>query len=91
MTHISGRIRIAAPFELVFDTVADSRNEPSFNQAMTAAEGDDTVLGWDWQVRPNGWLRAVGPLLGPLGRRMERRIWTGLKHKLENEGAAHSS
>jgi hypothetical protein len=38
MTHISGRIRIAAPLELVFDTVADSRNEPSFNQAMTAVE-----------------------------------------------------
>lgn len=148
MTHISGRIRIAAPLELVFDTVADSRNEPSFNQAMTAvelltplpigqgtrfrarmgkagmemlveltefdrphrlgsrttssvmetsgeltlaAEGNDTVLGWDWQVRPKGWLRAVGPLFGPLGGRMERKIWTGLKHKLENEGAAGSS
>ena len=25
----------------------------------------------------------LGPLFGPLGGRMERRIWTGLKHQLE--------
>ena len=48
-----------------------------------AAEGDSTVMSWDWQVRPKGWLRVVGPFFGPLGSRMERKIWTGLKHKLE--------
>ena len=47
------------------------------------ADGDGTVMGWDWQVRPKGWLRTIGPLFGPLGGRMERRIWAGLKHKLE--------
>jgi hypothetical protein len=140
VAHIVGNVRIAAPLEQVFDTVADSRNEPSFNPAMVdvelltplpvragttflarmgtsrmemlvevteferphrvgsrtrssmmetsgaltfAAEGDETVMSWDWQVRPKGWLRAVGPLAGPLGRRMERKIWTGLKHQLE--------
>lgn len=36
--RISGRIRIAVPAERVFDTVADTRNEPSFNPAMTGAE-----------------------------------------------------
>ena len=143
MARISGQVRIAAPVERVFDTVADSRNEPSFNPAMTdvelltpppiglgtrfrahmgragmemlieltefdrpyrlgssttssmmetsgaltfAAEGDImTTMSWDWQVR-RGWLRALGPLLGPLGGRMERRIWTGLKQMLESDG-----
>jgi hypothetical protein len=140
VAHIAGSVRIAAPLEQVFDTVADSRNEPSFNPAMVdvelltplpvragttflarmgtsrmemlvevteferphrvgsrtrssimetsgaltfAAEGDETVMSWDWQVRPKGWLRVVGPLAGPLGGRMERKIWTGLKHQLE--------
>jgi hypothetical protein len=34
MAHITGHIRIAAPAGQVFDTAADSRNEPSFNPAM---------------------------------------------------------
>jgi len=48
-------------------------------------------MGWDWRVRPKGWFRLLGPLVGPLGVRMERRIWTGLKHKLENDGDARTS
>ena len=38
MAHITGHVRIAAPLEQVFDTVADSRNEPTFNPAMTDVE-----------------------------------------------------
>ena len=140
MAHITGSIGIKASCERVFDTVADSRLEPSFNPAMTevelltpgpiglgtrfrarmgragmemlveltefdrprrlgsrttssmmetsgtltcSGEGDSTRLSWDWQVRPRGWFRALGPLVGPLGHRMERKIWTGLKSKLE--------
>jgi uncharacterized protein YndB with AHSA1/START domain len=140
VAHISGHIRIAAPVEQVFDTVADTRNEPSFNPAMASAEmltplpiglgtrfrarmgrggspmlveltefdrphrlgssttssmmetsgvltfaadGDGTVMGWDWQVRPKGWMRMLGPLFGSVGGRMERGIWTRLKHQLE--------
>lgn len=140
--HVMGSVRIAVPCERVFDVVADSRNEPSFNPAMTEVElltpepvglgsrfrarmgragtvmhvelthferprrlgsvttssimetsgsltftpdGDGTVMAWDWRVRPRGWFRALGPLVGPLGRRMERGIWTGLKRRLEAE------
>lgn len=147
MAHIAGKIRIAAPLERVFDTVADSRNEPSFNPAMTevelltpepiglgtrfrarmgkagmdmlveltefdrphrlgslttsammetagtltfTTEPDATILAWDWQVRPKGWFRAFLPLVGPLGRRMERKIWTGLKRRLETEATPHT-
>jgi hypothetical protein len=148
VAHISGRVRIAAPVERVFDTAADSRNEPSFNPAMSevelltpppiglgarfrarmgragmlmlveltefdrphrlgsrttssmmettgaltfTADSGSTVMSWDWQVRPKGWFRALGPLAGPLGARMERRIWTGLKHMLENDDGAAPS
>jgi carbon monoxide dehydrogenase subunit G len=140
VAKIGGQILIARPVEEVFDFVADSRNEPLFNPAMTgvelltplpigrgtrfrarmsraggqmlveltefdrphrlgsrttssmmqtsgaltfAADGDGTIMNWDWQVRPKGWMRMLGPLVGPLGGRMERRIWTGLKHQLE--------
>ena len=145
MARITGHVRIAVAIGNVFDTVADSRNEPSFNPAMTgvelltpppigsgtrfrarmgkanvemlveltefdrphrlgsrttssmmdtsgtltfASEGEDTVMSWDWQVRPKGWLRLLGPLSGPLGGRMERRIWSGLKHQLEVDARA---
>jgi hypothetical protein len=52
-----------------------------------AADGDGTVMSWDWQVHPKGWMRMLGPLFGPLGRRMERRIWTSMKRYLENAAA----
>ena len=53
-----------------------------------AAEGEETVMSWDWQVRPKGWLRMLSPLAVPLGGRMERKIWTGLKHQLEDAANA---
>jgi Polyketide cyclase / dehydrase and lipid transport len=144
MARIEGEILIDRPVEAVFDLVADSRNEPSFNPAMTsvelltplpigagtrfrarmgrpgtqmlveltefdrphslgsrttssmmqtsgaltfAADGEGTIMSWDWQVRPKGWMRMLGPLFGPLGGRMERRIWTSMKRYLENTAA----
>lgn len=145
VAQVTGSIRIAAPLERVFDTVADSRNEPSFNPAMTEVElltpepiglgsrfrarmanggmdmlveltefdrphrlgsvttssmmetsgtltlttdADVTLMVWNWQVRPKGWFRALGPLVSPIGRRMERKIWTALKRRLETPGPA---
>ena len=38
MARIEGQILIGRPAEEVFDFVADSRNEPSFNPAMTGVE-----------------------------------------------------
>ena len=144
MAKIEGEILIGRPAEEVFDFVADSRNEPRYNPAMTgvelltplpvgrgtrfrarmgragmqmlveltefdrphrlgsrtassmmdtsgaltfAADGDGTVMSWDWQVRPKGWMRMLGPLFGPLAGRMERRIWASMKQYLENAAA----
>jgi hypothetical protein len=144
MAKIEGEILIDRPVEEVFDFVADSRNEPSFNAAMASVElltplpigrgtrfrarmgqagmemlveltefdrphrlgshttsammetsgaltfaagGDGTIMSWDWQVRPKGWMRMLGPLFGPLGGRMERRIWASMKRYLENTAA----
>lgn len=140
VAHIGGQVHIAAPVERVFDVVADTRNEPAFNPAMTGVElltplpvglgtrfrarmgragkpmlveltefdrpyrlgscttssmmdtsgtltftasGQGTVMAWDWQVHPKGWTRMLGPLVGLLGGRMERRIWSRLKQQLE--------
>ena len=144
MAHITGQLRIVASPELVFDTAADSRNEPSFNPAMTRVElltpgpiglgtrfrarmgqgldmlveltefdrphrlgstttssmmetsgtltftpdRDATVMAWDWQLRPKGWFRLLGPLVAPLGRRLELKIWSGLKRTLEEARAS---
>jgi hypothetical protein len=30
-----------------------------------AAEDQDTIMSRDWQLRPKGWLRLLGPLAGP--------------------------
>ncbi|HQY33889.1 SRPBCC family protein [Actinotalea sp.] len=50
-----------------------------------AAEGDSgrTRMTWDWDVRTQGWTRLAAPLVWLLGHRMERRIWTGLKARVE--------
>jgi hypothetical protein len=43
-----------------------------------------TRMRWHWDLRPNGVLRFMGPLVASMGRRQERRIWTGLKRLLES-------
>ena len=52
-----------------------------------ASETGATRLSWDWQVHPKGWFKALGPLVTVVGHRMERKIWTGLKRKLETTTA----
>ena len=146
MSRVRGSLDIARPVEMVFDVVADQRNEPSYNPHMTAATktsdgpigngtrfeaavlsrgkarpviieytsfepphridsrsvmADATVEGhlqcdptpagthfsWDWTVTLTGAARLAGPLIGIIGRRQERTIWTGLKHHLEHTDA----
>jgi hypothetical protein len=50
-------------------SLATSSTMETFGALTLTAEGDETVMGWDWQVRPKGWFRLLGPLVGPLGRR----------------------
>ncbi len=42
-----------------------------------------TRMRWAWDLEPGGALRLLSPLIATMGRRQERRIWTGLKHHLE--------
>ena len=43
-----------------------------------------TRFSWDWEVTLTGPARLAGPLVGVIGRRQERTIWTGLKNHLED-------
>ena len=45
-----------------------------------------TLMRWSWDVQAHGVLRFMGPLVASMGRRQERRIWTGLKQLLEAAG-----
>ena len=50
-------------------------------------DGDQaTVMVWDWKVTPRLWLRFFEPVLGPVGRRLERRIWTAARDALQATG-----
>jgi hypothetical protein len=46
---------------------------------------EGTRLWWSWDVRPVGSSRLLRPVLGMVGNRQERRIWTELKHRLERD------
>jgi uncharacterized membrane protein len=149
VAHISDQIRIGRPVEVVFDFIADSRNEPTYNSDMRSVtllteepigtgsqframmgrggmemlvtltafdrphllgsvttstlmdtegtltftpDGDQaTVMVWDWQVTPRLWLRILGPVLGPVGARLERRIWAAARDALQGSDAPAGS
>ena len=42
-----------------------------------------TRFSWDWTVTVTGPARLAGPVVGLVGRRQERTIWTGLQRLLE--------
>ncbi|HSI81785.1 MAG TPA: SRPBCC family protein [Solirubrobacterales bacterium] len=44
---------------------------------------EGTSMRWVWEVRPQGALRLLRPLLGPIARRQARTIWSSLKRELE--------
>lgn len=43
-----------------------------------------TELAWDWDLTLEGVGKVLSPLVGVLGRRQERRVWTGLRDYLES-------
>jgi hypothetical protein len=45
--------------------------------------GESTLMRWSWDVRPEGALRMLAPLVGWIGDRQERRVWSGLKSCME--------
>ncbi len=47
-----------------------------------------TRMRWVGDVEPKGYLRLMSPIVGWMGRRQERRIWTSLKHLLEDPHAS---
>jgi hypothetical protein len=51
---------------------------------------EGTRMRWIGDVRPRGGLRLLGPLVGWLGTRQERRIWSSLKDHLESSTAGGS-
>jgi uncharacterized protein YndB with AHSA1/START domain len=85
----------AKPVEMVIEVTAFER--PHRLASTTRMEGMvldggltfDTTAGgtrmsWSWSLHPTGPMRLLTPLLAIMGRRNERRIWTGLKHHLES-------
>ena len=46
---------------------------------------EGTRLRWTWDLAPRGILRLATPVIGLVGRREERTIWTSLKHLLERD------
>ena len=44
---------------------------------------EGTRMRWSWDLAPGGLLKLLSPLVATMGRRQEKRIWTGLKHHLE--------
>ncbi|HEU5143798.1 MAG TPA: SRPBCC family protein [Dermatophilaceae bacterium] len=85
MARISGQVRIAAPVEWVFDTVVDSRNEPSFNPVMTSVE-----LLTEPPIGVGTRFRAVADegttMLVELTEVDRPRSWAGLRTHLETRG-----
>jgi uncharacterized protein YndB with AHSA1/START domain len=62
--------------------------------SMMATEGEltfesvptGTRMRWSWDVRPSGAMRLMTPVVGAIGRRQERGIWSALKRLLETGG-----
>lgn len=85
------------PVEMVIETMSCHR--PTDLSSTTTMEwahirgtltfapvGTGTRMTWDWDVAPTGPARLLGPVVGIVGRRQERAIWTRLKQVLEASG-----
>ncbi|MGB8021912.1 MAG: SRPBCC family protein [Candidatus Nanopelagicales bacterium] len=52
-------------------------------EVTCTAEGDGTLLAWDWQYRLLGAIRVGGPVFALFAGRWERRNWLRLRDLLE--------
>ena len=49
------------------------------------ATAGGTLMSWEWDVEPHGFMKLLGPFITRMGSRNEERIWTRLKALLEKE------
>lgn len=49
------------------------------------ATAGGTLMSWEWDVEPHGFMKLLGPFITGMGSRNEERIWTSLKELLEKE------
>lgn len=47
---------------------------------------EGTWMRWSGDLEPHGIFKLMSPMVARLGRRQERRVWTGLKCLLEGQG-----
>ncbi len=67
----------------LFATVITMR-QADFSYRLTfGPAADGTRMHWSGEVRPKGAWKLLGPLIGWLGVRQEKRIWASMKHHLE--------
>lgn len=86
------------PVEMIIECTGFDRPRRFATRSVMAgavAEGEvrcdpistGTRFSWNWRISVIGPLRLAGPLIAVIGRRQERRIWTGLKRMLEEDHA----
>ncbi|HZL06607.1 MAG TPA: SRPBCC family protein [Coriobacteriia bacterium] len=82
--HMTSELTAIEPPHLLASRTTMSGSDIAGTLTFTP-EGDTqhTRMTWDWQVHTAGWMRLAAPLVWLLGHRMERRIWTGLKERVE--------
>jgi carbon monoxide dehydrogenase subunit G len=49
------------------------------------ATAGGTLMSWEWDVEPHGFMKLLGPFITRMGSHNEERIWTSLKALLEKE------
>jgi uncharacterized protein YndB with AHSA1/START domain len=50
---------------------------------------EGTRMRWSGDLEPRRIFKLMSPMVARIGRRQEQRIWTGLKHLLEDQGTRH--
>jgi uncharacterized protein YndB with AHSA1/START domain len=81
--HMTSELTAVEPPHLLALRITMSGSDVAGTLTFTPEGDTRTRMTWDWQVHTAGWMRLATPLVWLLGGRMERRIWTGLKGRVE--------